>query len=226
MYKIKNKFGGTGDNFTFKLGIFHDKYQLVGLPSDAYHEDTFVMLTSQAQTHFYVNRKSIVSFDDFCQKIRLFFEGPEWECLNLIKWQTVSFADTITANSTLLAMECLCKLCTEIEMIQRSVNSAYHRPIHLRENIIRACQRHQALAAGLTNAPPETSTMVNYLYSSIVNYEDVHKPTSKGSYVQSENDWDDEMFFTDRQYRRDRPMRGRFRGAFSSSRLSYRPRTF
>ena len=141
------------------------------------------MLTSQAQTHFYVNRKSIVSFDDFCQKIRLFFEGPEWECLNLIKWQTVSFADTITANPTLLAMECLCKLCTEIDKIQRSINSAYHGLIHLLEIIIQACQKHQALAAGLTNPPPETSTMLNSLLSSIINYEDVHKPTSKGSYV-------------------------------------------
>lgn len=75
------------------------------------------MLTSQAQTHFYANREFITSFDDFCRKIRLFFEGPEWERLNLIKWQTISLADLIGANSTLSTIECLCKMCTEIDKI-------------------------------------------------------------------------------------------------------------
>ena len=124
LYKNEDKFGGTGDNFAFKLSIFYDKCQLVGLPSDAYLEGASVMLTGQAQTHFYANRESIVSFDDFCRKIRLFFEGPEWERLNLIKWQTVSLADTIAANPTLSATKCLCKMCTEIDKIQHSVNSA------------------------------------------------------------------------------------------------------
>ena len=43
------------------------------------------MLTGQVQTHFYANRNSIISFEDFCQKIQLFLKGLEWECLNLIK---------------------------------------------------------------------------------------------------------------------------------------------
>lgn len=68
--------------------------------------------------------------------------------------------------------------------------------------------------------------MVNSLCSSIINYEAVHKPNSIGSYVESKNDLDDEMFFTDRQYRQDRPMRGRLRGDFSSSRPLYWPGIF
>ena len=69
--------------------------------------------------------------------------------------------------------------------------------------------------------------MVNSLYSSIINYKAVHKSSSIENYVQSETDWeDDEIFFTDRQYRRNRPMRGRHRGTSSSSRPSYRPGTF
>ena len=69
LYKNKDKFGRTRDNFTFKLSIFYDKCQLVGLHPDAYFEGASVMLTGQAQTHFYANRESIVSFDDFCRKI-------------------------------------------------------------------------------------------------------------------------------------------------------------
>ena len=175
------------------------------------------MLTGQAQTHFYANCDSITTFKDLCRKIGLFFEGPDWERLNLIKWQTVSLADKIVANPTLLTTECLRKMCTEIDKIQHSVNSAYHGPIYLRENIIQACQGHLALAAGLTNLSPETSDMVNSLCSSIINYEAVHKPSSSENYVQAETDWeDDEMFFTDRRYRQNRPLRSRHRGTPSS----------
>ena len=56
--------------------------------------------------------------------------------------------------------------------------------------------------------------MVNLLFSSIIIYEALHKPTSMGNYVQSDNNWEDnEMFFTDRQYRRDEIMRGQYRSA-------------
>ena len=128
-----------------------------------------VILTGQAQTHFYVNCVTITSFQDFCQKIRLFFWVLEWECLNLFKWQIVTLSNTIAANPTLSTTNCLCKMCTEIDKIQRDINSAYHKPIHLRENIIRACQGYLALAAGLTNPSTGTSDIVNSLYSSIIN---------------------------------------------------------
>lgn len=90
---------------------------------------------------------------------------------------------------------------TEIDNIQRNVNSAYHGPINLQENIIRACQGYSALTAGLTNASPKTSDMVNSFCSSIINYEALYKPSFIENYVQSEtNGEDNEMFFINRQY--------------------------
>ena len=44
-YKTKDKFDGTWDRFAFKLSIFHDKCQLVGLLSEAYLESASMMLT-------------------------------------------------------------------------------------------------------------------------------------------------------------------------------------
>lgn len=143
------------------------------------------MLTGQTQTHFYTNRDSITSIEDFCQKIRLFFKNPKWECLNLIKWQTVSLADTIAANPTLSTTECLCKICTEIDKLERNVNLVYHQPIYVQENIMRVCQGHQALVAGLTNLLLEISHMVNSPCSSIINYEAVHKSSFTKNYVQA-----------------------------------------
>lgn len=61
-----DKFDGKGYNFNFKLSIFYDKCQLVGLSSDAYLEGAFVILTGQAQTYFYANEDSIVLFEYFC----------------------------------------------------------------------------------------------------------------------------------------------------------------
>ena len=58
--------------------------------------------------------------------MQLFFEGPEWQRLNLTKWQTISLTDMISTNPTLSTTECLRKLCTELDTIQRGVDPAYH----------------------------------------------------------------------------------------------------
>lgn len=49
----------------FKPSIFYDKYQFVGLPSNIYLENNFVILTSPIQTYFYANCDFIISFKDF-----------------------------------------------------------------------------------------------------------------------------------------------------------------
>lgn len=88
-------------------------------------------------------------------------------------------------------MECL-------DITQRGLDPAYYGPVHLRENIIRACRGHPALASGLVNPPSDVSGLVNNLYTSIVNYEAVHKSSSvQQSYAQS-YDKGIEFYFTDR----------------------------
>ena len=85
LYKNKDKFGGTRDNFIFKLSIFYNKCQFISLSLDAYREGASIILRNQAQTHFYTNHESIILFDEFYQKIRLSFEDLVWEQLNFIK---------------------------------------------------------------------------------------------------------------------------------------------
>ena len=77
IYKVENKFSGIGDNFNFKVTIFHDKYRGVGLPSDAYIYGASIMLSAQAQTHYYANRSDSSTFEQFCTIMQIFFEGPE-----------------------------------------------------------------------------------------------------------------------------------------------------
>lgn len=203
IYKEEDKFSGTGDNFAFKVNIFYDKCRRVGLPPAAFMQAASIMLSGQAQSHFYANGGTTPTWEEFYMKMQLFFEGPEWQRLNLTKWQTININDVILANPTLSTTECLRKLCTELNTVQRGLDVAYHGTVHLRENIIRSCRGHPALTNGLTNPPMDTAGLINNLYTSIINYEALHKPSPMQQYTQ-DDDGEDELFFTDRQYHRNR----------------------
>lgn len=81
IYKDEDKFSGTGDNFNFKVTIFYDKCRRVGLLPNAHFYGASIILSGQAQTHYYANRRDTSTFDQFCTNMQLFFEGPEWQCL-------------------------------------------------------------------------------------------------------------------------------------------------
>ncbi len=86
-----------------------------------------------------------------------------------------------------------------MNIIQRNLNPAYHDSNRLRKNIIRACREHSTLIYELINASFDTSTLINVLQASIVNYEVVQKvPSQQHQYAQDQND----QYFIDRQYRR------------------------
>ena len=74
IYKDKNKFSGTGDNFNFKVTS-----RQVGLLPNAYIYGASIILFSQSQTYFYANCGDTSSFDQFCINMQLFFEGLKWQ---------------------------------------------------------------------------------------------------------------------------------------------------
>jgi hypothetical protein len=87
-----------------------------------------------------------------------------------------------------------------MNIIQRGLNSAYHDSNRLRENIIRVCREHSTLIYELNNALSDTSSLINVLQISIVNYEIIQKVLSQQhQYAQDQDD----QYFTDRQYRRE-----------------------
>lgn len=185
-YKKKDKFSDTGDNFNFKVTIFYDKCKQVRLPLNVYIYGASIMLSSQAQTYCYANCYNTSTFDRFGTNMHVFFEGPKWQRLNMIKWQTFSLTDIISTNPTLSTTKFLQKLCTKLNTILRGVNPVYHGTIHFCENIIQAHRDHLALTAGLINLFLETSDLVNNLYTSIINYKAIYESSSINSYIQSE----------------------------------------
>ena len=69
IYKDKNKFSDTDDNFNLKITIFYDNGRQVGLPTDAYIYDTSIMLSGQTQTYYYANWSNTSIFNQFCTNI-------------------------------------------------------------------------------------------------------------------------------------------------------------
>jgi hypothetical protein len=77
LYKEKNKFESTENNFDFKLTIYLDKCRHADLPKHAYEKGISAMLTDETLTRYYVNRANFITFNDFCISMRTYFENPE-----------------------------------------------------------------------------------------------------------------------------------------------------
>ena len=218
-YKNAEKFIEIDDNFEFKSSIFEEKCKRVDLFFNAYMLRIFIMLTESAFIFYYSHRKTAISYVDFCTKIQNFFEDLEWQRLNLIKWQTIIFSSVIAANPTLTTTECLRKMCTEMNKIQRNVTFVFQRNEHLKKNIIKTCRENATISTNFTNSSIDVSDLVNNLHASIINYETVYKlQTSaaaaadyvqKTGYLQKKND--DETYFVNRQFRRKQQYQNRDR---------------
>ena len=75
IYKEEYKFSGISDNFNFKVKIFYDECKQLGLPPNTYIYDTSIMLSGQAQTHYYANCGNISTFDQFCSNMQFWLRA-------------------------------------------------------------------------------------------------------------------------------------------------------
>ncbi len=208
IYKKKDKFSDTDSNFDYKVMIFYDKCKRASLSSHAYIQDVSIMFSNQTLIHYYSNQLQLNhDFFDFCINIKNAFEESEWERRNLIRRQIISISDVVAVNHDVFLSECLQKMCLEMNIIQRELDSAFYDSTHLRENIIRVCRDHFALTNDLNNVSINVSDLINSLHISITNYEVVQKSASFETYLQSNsnsfNQNQDDQYFTDRQYRRE-----------------------
>jgi hypothetical protein len=136
--------------------------------------------------------------------MKRFFEEFKWKRFNLTKWQFIDIDNIIVANSNLSLIECLQKLCTELNDIQKELNFDYHDSNHMRKILIRACRDHSILLIKLHNSSSNVSSLINSFYINIINFESINKKTN--TYLQSidisECDTHEHNFI-DRQYRRE-----------------------
>ncbi len=99
IYKKKDKFSDTNNNFDYKVMIFYDKCRRANLSSHAYSQNALIMLSGQTLIHYYSNQLQMsYNFFDFCINIKLAFENFEWQRRNLIRWQIISISDVVAIN--------------------------------------------------------------------------------------------------------------------------------
>jgi len=77
------RYDGTSSHFDYKLSIFHNVCQRFDLPREAYMRAFPCMLKGLAEAHYYNGRLSQLSFDDACNNMRAYFQGPEYYRANL-----------------------------------------------------------------------------------------------------------------------------------------------
>jgi hypothetical protein len=219
LYKNEEKFENTRNNFDFKLTIYLDKCKFANLSEHVYEKDVSLMLTNETLTYYYVNRNNFITFNEFCISMRLYFEDSQWQTHNLDKWHNIIIDDVIAINSNVSLIKCLRKICSQMNIIQRDLNSAYHDSTRLRENIIRICKDHSVLIFELFNSSMNIFTLMNILQSSIINYEIVRKSFAHQQYHQ--NDEIDDHYFTDKQYRRDESSHDRRDESSSDRRVEF-----
>jgi hypothetical protein len=120
IYREKDKFSDTSNNFDYKVMIFYDKCRRVELLSHAYIQSVSIMLLNQTLIHYYSNQLQLSNdFFDFCINIKNAFEESEWQRRNLIRWQIISISNVVAVNQNqnMFLSECLQKMCLEMNII-------------------------------------------------------------------------------------------------------------
>ncbi len=64
---------------------------------------------------------------------------------------------------------------TDLDIIQREIDSAYRDLMYFRKNIIQTCKDHSTLIHDLINFSTNTSTLISMFHINIVNYEIIVK---------------------------------------------------
>ncbi len=123
----------------------------------------------------------------------------------MTKWQIMHIDNVIVVNSNLFLIECLQKLCIDLDNVQKKLNSDYHDSNQMRKILIQTCRNHSILLIELHNSSSKFSDLINAFYFNIVNYESVNKKNN--TYFQSICIIDYIYFhdhnFIDKQYHRE-----------------------
>jgi hypothetical protein len=113
--------------------------------------------------------------------------------------------NVIVVNSNVFLIECLQKLCVDVDDVQKELNSDYHDSNQMRKILIRACRNHSILLIKLHNSSLNFSDLINFFFNNIVNYESINKKNN--TYFQSidiiECDYVHDHNFIDKQYHRE-----------------------
>jgi hypothetical protein len=200
MYTEDSKYSGENDNFDFKLIIFYNLYRRANVPKD---EDIMAnayptMLCGLALDHYYSNLDNIaltLSFNQICNAICLYFEGPKYKCRILAQWNSLTLKSVInkSKNTGKSTLDCLQLLIKELRHLQHGLDPDLRTDKFLHNKLINACQELPVCRYACYKPSDTLAGLINDLRSSITTIEK----------SQSENAH--EAFYTDCCYHKQYP---------------------
>jgi Reverse transcriptase (RNA-dependent DNA polymerase) len=226
MYSTDIKYGGEGDNFDFKLTIFHDMCGRADVPEEAKAKAYPVMLRGLALDHYYSTVINAIktyglSFRQMCDTTRTHFESPEYKRGVLAKWNAYSLKEVMRTNKGKSTIDSLQVLIKELRHMQHGLDIELRGDKFFHNKLITACQNVPACQIACSNPPDTIAELINKLHSAITTWEAIHPPEStqfNTSATIETREAESDQFFTDRRYHSKQPnQRPRFKPAASQS---------
>ena len=163
MYTEESKYSGEDDNFDRKLTIFNDLCDRVGIPQEAKIKGFPTMLRGIALDFYYENKATYTTFDDICNAVRNHFEGPEYKCGVLTKWNAITLKTVIMKNEGKSTGDCLQLLLNNLRHLQHGLDTNLRNDDFLYNKLIVACQDVAACQAACSNLPATLTGLMNSL---------------------------------------------------------------
>ena len=205
------KYGGFGDNFQRKLGIFNDICRKAGL-ADAGKSTALSLMLKDGALDFYYDSVTPTqpSFEIACRMFTTHFEGPEWQQGVKNEWYMTTLRSTIDKNPEKSTAECLSIMLRTLSTLQLGLRDNQRDIDTLRDKVLDACRGVPATAAACSNPASKFGAFINQLQASILTYEALPNTDPRHQYpAEAESP---EELFTDRRFqRRDRWTRHRSR---------------
>ena len=187
-YNDGMRYDGTSSHFDYKLSIFHNVCQRFDLPREAYMRAFPCMLKGLAEAHYYNGRLSQLSFDDACNNMRAYFQGPEYYRSNLNTWNNLTLESITAKHPHKSTWEVVHQLLNELTELQFGLPYDLQGTTFYVNKVVTTCQGHPACRLAVADPPNEPGQLMNKLRSSITTYEKEQQLNST------------ETYFTDRKY--------------------------
>jgi hypothetical protein len=221
-YTPDMKYDGTNSHFDYKLTIFHNVCERVDLPHEAYIRAFPIMLKGLALAHYYNAQLSQLPYFDACNKVRAYFEGPEYHRSNINKWNSLTLDSISTKHPDKSTWEVVQLLLNELTELQYGLPQELRTPAFWINKVVLTCQGSPACRFAVADAPQEPGQLINRLQSSITTYEREQQLNGTETYFtdrkyySNNNRYDRRNGSRQYDYGRNRGIRDNFRNSFGS----------
>ncbi|KAJ5033564.1 uncharacterized protein L3040_008676 [Drepanopeziza brunnea f. sp. 'multigermtubi'] len=213
----EKKYGGAEyEVFSDKLKIFYENCTRLGIPQGdetGYAVAFSLMLKDEAHQYYMTDiYGKDIEFWMMTAFMKSKFEVPESAQKYLSEWRSLTLQSVMSRkeNADKDKLECLTLMVKKLSLIQRNLTPEYHSDKALRDVILSAVQGVPECAFAQYNPAPTTTALVSQLRSSIATTTTTRPSTAYLiDATESGDQYEDEVYYVDRQYRGSGGNRGR-----------------